>query len=108
MLNFPIWERLEFFQFTPSWNSLTILELTIGIRAWSQLFCRFNYLLRDLKAQESIMRRGEEITLTNSSQVTNGYEEMCLMAIENSGNHLVGEGQSIVRPPLFISDNYAY
>ena len=53
-------------------------------------------------AQESIMRRDEEIALTS------GCEEMCLMAIENSGNHLVGEGQSIVRPPLFISDNYAY
>ena len=52
--------------------------------------------------QESIMRRGEEIASTT------GCEEMCLMAIENSGNHLVGERQSTVRPPLFISDNYVY
>ena len=43
-------------------------------------------------AQESIVRRGEEIASTSSSQVTSGCEEMCLMAIENSGNHLVGEG----------------
>ena len=58
--------------------------------------------------QESIVRRGEEITSTSSSQMTRGCEEMCLMAIENSGNHLVGERQSTVRLPLFISDNYVY
>ena len=33
---------------------------------------------------------------------------MCLMVFEASGTHLVGEGQSIVRPPLFVGDNYAY
>ena len=33
---------------------------------------------------------------------------MCLMAIEASPTHLVGEGQSIVRPPLFNGENYAY
>ena len=53
-------------------------------------------------AQESVVRRGEEIASTS------GCEEMCLMAIENSGNHLVGEGQSTMRPPLFIGDNYTY
>ena len=30
------------------------------------------------------------------------------MAFEVNGTHLVGEGQSIVRPPLFVGDNYAY
>ena len=59
-------------------------------------------------AQESIVKRGEEIASTSYSQVTSGCEEMCHMAIKNSGNYLVGEGQSIVRPPLFIGDNYAY
>ena len=33
---------------------------------------------------------------------------MCLMAIEASPTHLVGEGQSIVRPLLFNGENYAY
>ena len=53
-------------------------------------------------AQESIVKRGEKIASISEC------EKMCLMAIENSGNHLVGEGQSIVRPSLFIDDNYAY
>ena len=35
--------------------------------------------------EESIVRRGEKIASTY------GCEKMCLMAIENSGNHLVGE-----------------
>ena len=43
-------------------------------------------------AQESIVRRGEKIASTSSSQVINGNEEICLMAIENGGNHLFGEG----------------
>ena len=30
------------------------------------------------------------------------------MALEANSNHLVGEGQSTVRPPLFVGDNYAY
>ena len=30
------------------------------------------------------------------------------MAIEASSTHLIGEGQSIVRPPLFKGENYAY
>ena len=30
------------------------------------------------------------------------------MIIENNGNHLAEEGQSIVRPPLFVGDNYGY
>ena len=33
---------------------------------------------------------------------------MCFMALEADSNHLVGEGQSTVRPPLFFVDNYAY
>ena len=33
---------------------------------------------------------------------------MCFMALEADSNHLVGEGQSTVRPPLFVRDNYAY
>ena len=35
-------------------------------------------------------------------------QEMCLMAFEADANHLVGEGQSTVRPPLFVGDNYSY
>ena len=54
------------------------------------------------------MRRGEKIASTSSSQVINGNEEICVMAIENGENHLVGEGQSIVRPSLFVGDNYTY
>ena len=83
-----------------------MLELIIGIRDWSQLFFRFDYLLRDPMVQESIVRRGEAIASTSSSQVTSGCEKMCLITIENNGNHLVGEGQSTVRPSLFIGDNY--
>ena len=30
------------------------------------------------------------------------------MAIEAGSTNLVGEGQSIVRPPLFVGDNYTY
>ena len=30
------------------------------------------------------------------------------MAFEASGTHLFGERQSIVWPPLFVGDNYAY
>ena len=30
------------------------------------------------------------------------------MALEADSNHLVGEGQSTVRPPLFVGENYAY
>ena len=48
------------------------------------------------------MRRGEKIASKSSNQVINGNEEMCLMAIENSENHLVGEGQSIVRLLFFV------
>ena len=33
---------------------------------------------------------------------------MCFIALEADSNYLVGEGQSIVRPPLFVGDNYAY
>ena len=55
-----------------------MLELIIGIRAWSQLFFRFDYLLRDPMVQESIVRRGEEIASTSFSQVTSGCEETCL------------------------------
>ena len=35
-------------------------------------------------------------------------QEMCLMALKTDANHLMGEGQSSVRPPLFVGDNYAY
>ena len=45
--------------------------------------------------QESMMRKGEEITSTSFRQETIGNDEMCLMAIKASGNHLVGEGQLI-------------
>ena len=30
------------------------------------------------------------------------------MALEADSNHLMGEGQSTVRPPFFVGDNYAY
>ena len=56
--------------------------------------------------QMGVTRRGEEKTSTSSRLGTN--EEICLMAFEASGTHLVGEGKSIVRPPLFGGDNYAY
>ena len=58
--------------------------------------------------QESIVRRGEEIASTSSSQETSRCEEICLMAIKNGWNQLVGKGQSIVGPPLFVSNVYAY
>ena len=53
-----------------------------------------------------VVRRGEEEASTSSKLDKN--EEICLMAFEVSGTHLVGERQSIVRPPLFVGDNYAY
>ena len=43
-------------------------------------------------AQESIVKRGEKIISISSRQETIGNEELCLMAIEASRNHLVGEG----------------
>ena len=58
--------------------------------------------------QKSIKRRGEKIVSTSSRQKTCGNEEICLMAIKGNETHLVGEGQLIVRPLLFVSDNYAY
>ena len=47
----------------------------------------------------------KEFTSTISQQDT---QEMCLMAFEADANHLMGEVQSTVRPPLFVGDNYAY
>ena len=56
-------------------------------------------------AQQCVERRKEELGPTISQRNT---QEMCFMALEADSNHLVGEGQSIVRPPLFVGDNYAY
>ena len=56
-------------------------------------------------AQQCVERRKEELAPTISQRNT---QEMCFMALEADSNHLVGEGQSIVRPPLFVGDNYAY
>ena len=46
-------------------------------------------------AQKSIIRRDKEIISTSSRQKTNESQEMCLMAIEASGTHLVGEGNQL-------------
>ena len=51
-------------------------------------------------------RKNEERhALTISQQDT---QEICLMALEADTNHLVGKGQSTVRPSFFVGDNYAY
>ena len=50
-------------------------------------------------AQQCVERMEEEHAPTISQQNT---QEMCLMAIEVEANHLVGEGQSTVRPLLFL------
>ena len=59
-------------------------------------------------AQESMLRKGEEIVSTSSRLKTIRNDEMCLMVIKASGNHLVEERQSIVKPFLFVGDNYAH
>ena len=59
-------------------------------------------------AQKYVVKGNEELPATNSRQDTRKDEEMCLMAIKASLTHLVGEGKSIVRPPLFNGENYAY
>ena len=59
-------------------------------------------------AQYDVMRKGEEEASTSSRRDTTDNEELCLMAIEAISTHLVGEGQSIVRPLLFVGDNYTY
>ena len=41
-------------------------------------------------AQESVVKRGEEIASTSSRQDTTRIQEMCFMAIKASGTHLVG------------------
>ena len=56
-------------------------------------------------AQQCVKRMEEEYAPTISQQNT---QEMCFMAIEVEANHLVGEGQSTIRPPFFVGDNYAY
>ena len=56
--------------------------------------------------QDCVARGGEEKASTSSRLNTN--DAICLMAFEASGTHLVGERQSIVRPPLFVRDKYAY
>ena len=56
-------------------------------------------------AQQCVERMEEEHVPTISQQDT---QEICLMAFEADANHLVSEGQSPVRPPLFVGDNYAY
>ena len=66
----PIHPLLEFTNYTWAYN---------WYQSGSQLFCRFNHLLKDLMAQESITRRGKEITSTSSSEVINGNEKMCFM-----------------------------
>ena len=55
--------------------------------------------------QHCVKRMNEELASTISQQNT---QEMCLMALKTDANHLMGEGQSSVRPPLFVGDNYAY
>ena len=47
----------------------------------------------------------EELAPTISQRNT---QEMCFMALKADSNHLVGEDQSTIRPPLFVGDNYAY
>ena len=56
-------------------------------------------------AQQYVERMEEKHAPTIFQQDT---QEMCLMAFDADANHLVGEGQSIVRPPLFVENNYAY
>ena len=56
-------------------------------------------------AQQCVERMEEELAPTISQRNT---QEMCFMALEADTNNLVGEGQSTVRPPLFIGDNYTY
>ena len=57
-------------------------------------------------AQQGVVRRGEEEVSTSSRIDKN--EQMCLMAFEARGTNLIGEGQYIVRPSLFVGDNYVY
>ena len=59
-------------------------------------------------ALDCVVKKGEEIASTSSKQGTTENQEMCLMEIESGTTHLVGEEQSIVRPPLFVGDNYTY
>ncbi|XWS35027.1 hypothetical protein CRYUN_Cryun21dG0090300 [Craigia yunnanensis] len=59
-------------------------------------------------AQYEVVRNGEEEASTSLRQDLRENLEMCFMTIEAGGTHLVGEGQSIMRHPLFVGDNYAY
>ena len=59
-------------------------------------------------ALDGVIRRGEEIASISSNQSIRKNEEICSMGIEVSTTHLVCEGQSIVRPLLFVGDNYTY
>ena len=54
------------------------------------------------------VKRDEEKALTSLRHDTSKSQKLCFMAIEPSTTHLVGEGKSIMRPPLFVGDNYAY
>ena len=56
-------------------------------------------------AQQCVERMKEELAPTISQRNT---QEMCFMALEADSNHHVGEGQSTVRPPLFVRENYTY
>ena len=56
-------------------------------------------------AQQCEERMEKEHAPTISQQ---NIQEMCCMTLEADANHLIGEGQSTVRPPLFFGDNYAY
>ena len=56
-------------------------------------------------AQQCVERMEKEHAPIISQRNTH---EMYFMALEAYTKHLVGEGQSTVRPPLFVGDNYAY
>ena len=61
--------------------------------------------LRNPMAQQCVERMEQEHAPTISQRNTH---EMCFMALEADTKQLMGEGQSTVRPPLFVGDNYAY
>ena len=56
-------------------------------------------------AQQCVERMEQEHAPLISQRNTH---EMCFMALEANTTQLVGEGQSTVRPLLFVGENYAY
>ena len=48
------------------------------------------------------VKRDEELVSTSLRQEISESQEMCLMAIEAGGTHLVVERQSIARFPLWV------